>query len=92
MFFKSYSYIGEVMHLYKTMRNFLMDFDYYIDLYEEKIHVFNYIDIVKLTDEEIVLAMPAFTLTLKGTKFVVKRLEKREILIEGTLEDVRFQR
>lgn len=80
------------MHLYKTMKNFLMDFDYYIDIYEEKIHVFNYIDILKLTDTEIVLAMPSFTLTLKGTEFAVKRLEKREILIEGILEDMRLSR
>lgn len=80
------------MHLYKTMKNFLMDFDYYIDIYEEKIHVFNYIDIEKLTSTEIILTMPSFTLTLKGVSFVVKRLEKREILIEGTLEDVRFTR
>lgn len=74
------------------MKNFLMDFDYYIDIYEEKIHVFNYIDIKKLTDTEIILAMPSFTLILQGISFVVKRLEKREILIEGTLEDVRFVR
>lgn len=80
------------MHLYKTMKNFLMDFNYYIDIYEEKIHVFNYIDIEKLTDTEIILTMPSFTLTIKGISFVVKRLEKREILIEGTLEDVRFTR
>lgn len=74
------------------MKNFLMDFNYYIDMYEEKIHVFNYIDIEKLTSTEIILAMPSFTLTLKGVSFVVKRLEKREILIEGILEDVRFTR
>lgn len=74
------------------MKNFLMDFNYYIDIYEEKIHVFNYIDIEKLTSTEIILAMPSFTLTLKGVSFVVKRLEKREILIEGILEDVRFTR
>ncbi len=80
------------MHLYKTMKNFLMDFDYYIDIYEDKIHVFNYIDIEKLNDTEIVLAMPAFTLSFKGTSFVVKRLEKREILIEGLLDEVRFLR
>lgn len=80
------------MHLYKTMKNFLMDFDYYLDIYENKIHVFNYTDIEKLTDTEIILAMPSFTLILQGTSFVVKRLEKREILIEGVLEDVRFGR
>ena len=43
------------MHLYKTMRNFLLDFNYYIDIYENKIHVFNYIDILKLNNEEIKL-------------------------------------
>ena len=80
------------MHLYKTMRNFLLDYDYYIDLYEKNIHVFNYIDIVKLTDTEIILTLPSFSLVLKGENFVVKRLEKREILVEGFLEDMRFQR
>ncbi len=80
------------MHLYKTMKNFLMDFEYYIDIYEEKIHIFNYIDIEKLTEDEIILTMPKFTLFLKGENFAVKRLEKREILIEGTILDLRFTR
>ena len=80
------------MHLYKTMKNFLMDFDYYIDLYENKIHVFNYTDILKLNDEEIILAMPSFTLALKGNNFSVKQLEKREILIDGQINQVVFTR
>lgn len=74
------------------MKNFLLDFDYYIDIYEDKIHVFNYTDIVKLTDTEITLTMPSFTLFLEGEHFVVKRLEKREILIHGILDNVRFSR
>ncbi len=80
------------MHLYKTMKNFLLDFDYYIDIYENKIHVFHYIDIVKLNEEEIVLAMPDFQLFITGERFVVKQLEKQEILIEGILFDLRFAR
>lgn len=74
------------------MKNFLMDFDYYIDLYENKIHVFNYTDILKLTDEEVLLAMPLFTLHLKGNQLRVKQLEKREILLEGMIEQVNFKR
>ena len=80
------------MHLYKTMKNFLMDYDSYLDFYANKIHIFNYTDILKLNAEEIVLALPEFTLTLKGKDFVVKQLEKREILIEGTIEMVEFTR
>ena len=78
------------MHLYKTMRNFLLDFNYYIDIYENKIHVFNYIDILKLNNEEIKLSMPSFILHITGKNFSVKRLEKREILLDGDLETVRF--
>lgn len=81
-----------MLHLYETMKNFLCDFDYHIAIYEEKVHIFNYVDIVKLTDKEIVLAMPTFSLVLKGENFAVKRLEKREILIEGILNEVRLQR
>lgn len=80
------------MHLYKTMRNFLLDFDYCIDIYEKMVHVFNYIDILKLNDHEIKLAMPSFVLEITGHDFSVKRLEKREILLEGSLENVRFIR
>lgn len=80
------------MHLYKTMKNFLLDFNYYIDIYEQNIHVFNYVDILKLNDREIRLAMPGFILEITGHDFSVKRLEKREILLEGVLENVRFKR
>lgn len=78
------------MHLYKTMRNFLLDFNYYIDIYEKNIHIFNYVDILKLNDQEIKLLMPSFTLLITGHNFSVKRLEKREILLEGELDNVRF--
>lgn len=80
------------MHLYETMKNFLCDFDYHIAIYENRIHVFNYVDIIKLTDKEIILSMPSFSLVLIGENFAVKQLLKREILIEGTLNDVRFSR
>lgn len=80
------------MYLYKTMRNFLLDFNYYIDIYENNFHVFNYLDILKLNNEEIILAMPEFTLILKGNNLVVKRLEKREILISGNLIKMEFSK
>lgn len=80
------------VHLYKTMKNFLMDFDYYIDIYEDNIHVFNYIDILRLNETEITFAMNGFKLQITGENFTVKRLEKREILIQGKMDNVRFLR
>lgn len=74
------------------MKNFLMDFDYYIDIYEDNIHIFNYIDILRLNETEITLSMNGFKLQITGENFTVKRLEKREILIQGKIDNVRFLR
>jgi hypothetical protein len=74
------------MHLYNTIKNFLLDFDYYIDIYEDKIHIFNFTDILKLNDKEINLQVKDFILEIKGCNFSVKKLDTREILIEGDLE------
>ncbi len=80
------------MHLYKTMRDFLMDKDYYIDIFEKYIHVFNYVDIIKLESNKIIITMDGFNLEIDGTDLVVKRLEKKEILIEGVVLKVGFIR
>ncbi len=47
---------------------------------------------MKLTSEEIILQMPSFSLNLSGNHFVVKALEKKEILIEGDVLTVGFVR
>ena len=79
------------MHLTNRVREFLIDQDYYIDIYENHIHVFHYIDVLKLQEEEIILQMEQFQLHMKGHEFRVKQLEKHEILIIGTLESLVFQ-
>lgn len=80
------------MKLLNHVRGFLIDEEYYIDIYENKIHVFHYIDILKLQDEEIILQMSDFKLVLKGVNFRVSRLENREILISGVLDSLEMIR
>jgi len=80
------------MHLTNKVRSFLIDQNYYIDIYDGTIHVFHYIDILKLHDEEIILQMEEFKLIIKGANFRVKRLENREILISGILDYLKLER
>lgn len=80
------------MHLYKTLKNFLIDFNYYIDIYDNKIHVFRFIDILKLSEKEIIFQMDGFILTLSGDNFKVIQLEKREILISGEILKMEFKK
>ncbi len=76
------------MRLINPVRNFLVDKAYYIDIYENHIHVFHYIDIIVLRDTEIRLQMEGFQLVLTGTDFCVKKLETQEILIFGFLRSL----
>jgi len=80
------------MQLVNRVRSFLVEQNYYIDIYDRYVHVFHYVDILKLQDEEIILQMDSFQLILKGANFRVNRLEKGEILISGTLESLNMIR
>lgn len=79
------------MHLTNRVREFLVNQNYYIDIYDNHVHVFHYIDVLTLEEEKIVLQMDSFQLHLKGKNFRVKQLEKQEILITGILESLVFQ-
>ena len=41
------------MHLYKTMKSFLFDKDYFIDVWDKCIHVFGFIDIDVLEEQKV---------------------------------------
>lgn len=76
------------MHLYKTMKSFLLDQDYYIDMWGDFIHVYGLVDIEALGEKQIILVLEKFKLKIKGLNFRVLKLTKEEILIEGVLEGV----
>lgn len=90
--FFSYNLLVKKMQLVNKVRSFLVDQNYYIDIYEDNIHIFHYIDIMKLQNEEIILQMDGFRLILIGENFRVKRLENREILVSGLLKNLVFER
>ena len=79
------------MHLYKTIQNFLYDKDYFIDMWEDFIHVYGFIDIEVLKEDKITLVLPQSKIFLQGHSFRVIKLTKKEILIEGVLTEMRKQ-
>ena len=78
------------MHLYKTIKNFLYDQDYFIDIWDKYIHIFHFIDIETLNENLIVLILDKFKLEIKGEDFKVLKLTKNEILIAGNIKEMRF--
>ena len=48
------------MHIKDTLINFLYDKEYFISIYDNFIHVFNYKDLISLTNKLVILKLDKF--------------------------------
>lgn len=78
------------MHLYKIIKNFLFDQDYFIDVWQNNIHIYGFLDILCLQEKKALFHLEKFDIELTGEDFRVLKLTKNEILIQGKLESMRF--
>ena len=76
----------------ENVRNYLYDKEYFIDLFPEGIHVFHYLDMLKLTDTEIDLRMDDFILKIVGEELRVSKMNKEEIYIAGNIISLELER
>ena len=78
------------MHIINNIKNYLYDKNYIINIYDNSLYVFNYLKLKRLTDKEITLAFNGFDLEIYGNKFLVCQMTSRELLINGSIENMRF--
>ena len=76
------------MNIFNSLSNFLYDNDFFFALFKDNIYVYNYHDILLLTEKKIILILKDFNLHIKGDNLIVKKLDKKEILIEGKINEV----
>ena len=76
------------MHIKDTLINFLYDKEYFISIYDNFIHVFNYKELISLTSKLIVLKMDKFSLEIKGEDLFITKMMPNEILIKGKIKNV----
>ena len=80
------------MRIMKNIQNFLYDQDYYIDIFQNCLHVYYYLDLLSLSSTSIELKLKEFTLKIEGEDLVVSSMDKQEILIKGKIKNVRIDR
>ena len=80
------------MKIVNNLENFLKDQDYYIDIFKNFFHVYDYLSLNTLTDTLIEIKLKDFNLIIEGSNLVVRSMDKREILISGTINLVRLLR
>lgn len=80
------------MKMIESLKNFLEDKDYYIDIYDDKLHIFNYKKLLKLSDNNINLKLENFILEITGDNLRINSMNNTEILISGNINIVRIQK
>ena len=80
------------MRIINNLKNFLLDQDYYIDIFNNNFHVYQYVAITHLSSKLIKLKLENFSLEIEGEELSVVSMDKKEILIKGIINNVRFMR
>lgn len=76
------------MHIKDTLVNFLYDKEYFISIYDNFIHVFNYKELISLTSKLVILKLDKFKLEIKGKDLFITKMMSNEILIRGVIKNV----
>ena len=78
------------LHIKDNLKSFLYDLDNFITIYDNNIHVFNYLKLNKLSSEEICLQMDNYEIKISGVDLTIKKMTKNELLIMGKFLKVLF--
>lgn len=78
------------MHIKENLINFLYDKNYFINIYDEYIHIFNYRELISLSSKKIILKMESFKININGTDLFITKMLPNEILIKGIISKVEF--
>lgn len=79
------------MNIVNNIREFLYNKKYFISFFETYIHAFNFNSLLALNDSLMELDFSQFRLNIKGRNFVVKKMLKNEILVDGIIEKVEYK-
>lgn len=79
------------MHLINKMRDFLIEDEFKINIYKNKINLVNYTEIVHFNDNSVIVAYPDQKITVKGENLIVSALVNNEVLITGKIKTIELR-
>ena len=78
------------LHFKEYFQNYLYELDYFITIYENNLHVYNYQKLTKLSEQEIILNINNKKVIINGNNLKIKQMTKQELLIYGEVLKVAF--
>ena len=74
------------MKLFDYMDRYLVDRDYKITIYKDRVHIINYLEVEDFSDTRVVIRHEGGSSVLIGTHLVVSKMLDDELLIVGQIK------
>ncbi|MDD6277328.1 MAG: YabP/YqfC family sporulation protein [Mycoplasma sp.] len=74
-----------MLNIKNTIIDFLYDKNYFITMYENFLYIYNFQEIITLTNELIMLSIENFKIKITGSDLKIKKINSCELLIEGNI-------
>lgn len=75
----------------KSINKFIKNNEFSINILENLININNFLDIIILESDKIVLKIPSGFLRITGNDLIIKKLLDSELLITGTIKSLEFR-
>ncbi len=76
------------MNFINNIKSFLYDENYFISIYDDKVHIYSFEKILKFSKNELIFKFSNFNITLKGEKLIINKMLKNEVLISGIIKSL----
>lgn len=77
--------------MFDRLRNYINDDAWRVNISKNQVNIVNYLDIVLLEEEKILVKYKEGTISIIGNKLSVNKLLDSEILITGNIKCVEFK-
>ena len=76
------------MRLFQYLDRYLVDNEYKITIYSDRVHIMNYLEVEDFSDTRVVVRHEGGVSILLGTNLVVSKMQDEELLITGKLHSI----
>ena len=77
--------------MFDGLKKYINGEDYLVRLMNSKVDCYNYLSINKINNNEVIIKFPKIRLYLKGKDFILKKLDKSELLITGIITKIELR-
>jgi len=74
------------------VKDYIKDEEFRMTIFKNRVHIVNYQEVLSLEPSRVSIQIENKRMILKGTKLIVKKLLDHEILIQGEIHSVEWEK